>query len=340
MWDLLWSQSGGDVVKVMTMLTAMQCEQLKLESARQLAEDERQRRRQLAEDEHVARVNEMEDDRAKRRRTMDAESKLQDVEYNKRRKIAEVEEETARVRLEKMKMSTSRQRTLKIISASELVRVFRLKFKQSFYTKCEYGSCKANVCSARVHVVVLKSYKNGCTNEELLASTKIACKNHKSEFEETLGTPVVSSIDAKHLSVWLSNVDIGSTKGVCMLCGSGDAIDVYDYHVSHDESKSTGGNNSRKNLLVGHHKCNLEQGETSGDSYRRGVGAPPVIAQPTSRMECWARPIKSIKVLANVMKMMSSQSKTSYTTSAAQRIKRWLKANKVKQRKLTINVNL
>jgi len=277
----------------------------------------------------------MEDDKNKRRRTMNAEAKLQELEYTKRRKLADVEEAIANAKLEKIKGGGASKRSHNVISASELVRVVRLKFGDNkFYSKCQSEGCTANVCSARVHVVVLNSYKTQSTDEELVASTVVTCRNHKDAYDNALGSPILFSIQDKQLRTWLSNVGAGSTNGVCMLCGTGDTIDVYDFHVSHDVSQSAGGNNSQRNLWIGHAKCNLEQGTTPGDTYRSAVGGTTAVLQPTRAMGAWARPIKTSSVVLKTLKFMKSHSKASYSVSIRSKIKYWQEELKTKQKKL------
>lgn len=348
MWSLVWSQSGGDIVQAMSIIVDMQTKQLALVSARQQAEDERQRRQQQAKDErarrqqqakdeHDARVLKMEDEKNKRHRTMNAENKLQELEYTKRRKLADVEEAIANAKLEKIKGGGAFKRSHNVISAAELVRVIRLKFDNNkFYSKCQNEGCTSNVCSARVHVVVLNSYKPQSTDDELMVSTVVACRNHKDAYDNALGSPILFLIQDKQLRTWLSNVGAGSTKGVCMLCGTGDAIDVYDFHVSHDVSQSDGGNNSQRNLWVGHAKCNLEQGTTPGDTYRSSVGGTTAVTQPTHMMGAWAIPIKTSSVVLKAMKFMKSHSKAAYSSDVVSKLQHWQRETRKKQKKLKL----
>lgn len=343
LWVSLLHASGGDIVEALGKCAKIAMQQIEVKKASALAavevkcanvklESETTR----SEDEHKERTERIADAKRKRQATMIDEQ-------CKRTKLNELEIATAQARLEKVKngAGTSR-RTFNVLSPAELTRLFRVHLGTEFYTKCQFAGCNNNVCMTKVHVVALKGYSVGCSDDELKKHTKIVCKNHKNAFENTIGRPVLFDMKPARLHTWLHRVGVGSTVGVCMLCGAGDPISVHDFKLCHDTAVALGGSDNADNIVVGHEKCNERQGTATATEFKQASGAGAgAIVQPTASSASWLRP-QPTKVIGDIIAAMRSHSKTSYATSLVDRVKRLVARKDKKQLtlKFTTNVSL
>lgn len=155
------------------------------------------------------------------------------------------------------------------ITLPDRAKLLTATFGHTLRAQCQFKGCQCFVSAFRCWLLSTKAYQPGATNELL-----VVCQIH------SLARGFRSVHEFKPMTrtteTWLHRNGVQPT-APCALCGAGDPLTLWgDLEICHAKASAEGGSDEISNLLLGHSKCNRDQGTEPIEVYRKRIGSSAV----------------------------------------------------------------
>lgn len=170
---------------------------------------------------------------------------------------------------------TKRPKVVKCkLSPMDTQKIIAMYFQHQPLTNCTVEGCSNQMHFTRVFFQVNKYVATSANNPNINLKDKLKpiCLKHYKEADTDQAVAIELSTPMR-IQTWLYRAG-NAIQTVCGICKDPEhLVHVYgDWDCSHIYAKSLGGSDELTNMVVGHHKCNREQGQSSLRAYQSAIG--------------------------------------------------------------------